>query len=117
MQRFPATEENGGATLNIARPFRSTDYVNQKNVEIPVIKSTQSPSSPKSKIPSNSGNGRARSCSGGRNKAPPLSPTAITRKGSCSQNESTADIDKRTRKITHRIAELFSLIKENQSDR
>lgn len=31
--------------------------------------------------------------------------------------ECNADIDKRTRKITHRIAELFSLIKENQSDR
>ncbi len=36
---------------------------------------------------------------------------------SCGQAESNADIDKRTRKITHRIAELFSLIKENQSDR
>jgi len=37
--------------------------------------------------------------------------------GSCGQAESNGDIDKRTRKITHRIAELFSLIKENQSDR
>jgi hypothetical protein len=27
------------------------------------------------------------------------------------------DIDRRTRKITHRIAELFNLIQENQSDR
>jgi len=26
------------------------------------------------------------------------------------------DIDKRTRKITHRIAELFALIQANQSD-
>jgi hypothetical protein len=37
--------------------------------------------------------------------------------GSYGQTESNGDIDKRTRKITHRIAELFSLIKENQSDR
>jgi hypothetical protein len=26
------------------------------------------------------------------------------------------DIDKRTRKITHRVAELFNIIKENQTD-
>ncbi|CAF4925771.1 unnamed protein product, partial [Rotaria socialis] len=36
---------------------------------------------------------------------------------SCGPTEAIGDIDKRTRKITHRIAELFSLIKENQSDR
>jgi len=61
------------------------------------------------------GNGRARSCSGGRNKA--VTPPVLSRKGSCGQAETSGDIDKRTRKITHRIAELFSLIKENQPDR
>lgn len=37
--------------------------------------------------------------------------------GSCNQADSKLDIDKRTRKITHRINELFNLIKDNQSDR
>ena len=104
MQRFPPVEEvtNFDSTM---RPFRSTDFVNNSNVEIPVLKSHVSPV----------GNGRARSCSGGRNKA--VSPPTLARKSSCTQSESSGDIDKRTRKITHRIAELFSLIKENQADR
>ena len=37
--------------------------------------------------------------------------------GSCGQTESYGDIDRRTRKITYRISELFSLIKENQTNR
>ena len=126
MQRFPQVEENPTNALNNVRLFRSTDYIHT-NVEVPIIKASTAPKSP---IPLD--NGRARSCSGGRNKA--LSPPVLSRKGilikfkksrkfklillgSCGQSESTTDIDKRTRKITHRIAELFSLIKENQSDR
>lgn len=106
MQRFPPVEE----TTNLegtTRSFRSTDFVNSngKDIEIPVVKTHVSPV----------GNGRARSCSGGRNKT--VSSPHLSRKSSCGQNESNGDIDKRTRKITHRIAELFSLIKENQSDR
>jgi hypothetical protein len=104
MQRFPQIEEN---TLNNSRPFRSTDYIHT-NIEVPILKSHKSPVS--------TGNGRARSCSGGRNKTV-SPPVLLSRKASCGQAESNADIDKRTRKITHRIAELFSLIKENQSDR
>lgn len=65
MQRFPQIEEN---SLNSTRPFRSTDYIHS-NIEVPIIKS-------KSPIPI--GNGRARSCSGGRNKA--MSPPILTRK-------------------------------------
>ncbi|CAF1467775.1 unnamed protein product [Rotaria sordida] len=114
MQRFPQLEENSTNVLNNSRPFRSTDYINT-NVEVPIIKSSinQSLQTQTSIIPIS--NGRARSCSGGRNKA--MSPPILSRKGSCGQTESNGDIDKRTRKITHRIAELFSLIKENQSDR
>ena len=124
MQRFPQIEENA---LNNPRPFRSTDYIHT-NVEIPI---TKSPSETQKSSGSPGGTGRARSCSGGRNKA--TSPPVLSRKGSwmkfekekkinsylasCGHAESNADIDKRTRKITHRIAELFSLIKENQSDR
>lgn len=48
------------------------------------------------------------------NKRPQIS---FVRLGSASQSDTNGDIDKRTRKITHRIAELFSLIKENQSER
>lgn len=119
MQRFPQVEEN---SLNNTRPFRSSDYINSNHVEVLITKS-------KSPVPV--GNGRARSCSGGRNKT--VSPPVLTRKsncleeisrekkwnisGSCGPVETNTDIDKRTRKITHRIAELFSLIKENQSDR
>ncbi len=72
MQRFPQIEENA---LNNSRPFRSTDYIHT-NVEIPIVKSPsetqKSPSSP-------NGTGRARSCSGGRNKA--MSPPVLSRKG------------------------------------
>jgi hypothetical protein len=130
MQRFPPVDENGSNVLNASRPFRSTDYVNN-NLEIPIVKSSVNQTSPKPKGAAPVGNGRARSCSGGRNKA--LSPPVLSRKGysidtsliidehlslgSCGQAESNGDIDKRTRKITHRIAELFSLIKENQTDR
>jgi hypothetical protein len=71
MQRFPQIEEN---TLNNSRPFRSIDYIHS-NIEVPIIKS---PSQTK-KIPIPVGNGRARSCSGGRNKAP--SPPVLSRKG------------------------------------
>jgi hypothetical protein len=75
MQRFPQLEENSTNALNNSRPFRSTDYMNT-NVEVPIIKSstnqTQKPSIP-------TGNGRARSCSGGRNKA--MSPPVLSRKG------------------------------------
>ncbi|CAF1147607.1 unnamed protein product [Rotaria sp. Silwood1] len=114
MQRFPQVEENSTNILNNSRSFRSTDYINSNN-EISIIKSSTNQSSQiqTSIIPIS--NGRARSCSGGRNKA--MSPPILSRKGSCGQAEPTGDIDKRTRKITHRIAELFSLIKENQSDR
>jgi hypothetical protein len=107
MQRFPQIEENA---LNNSRPFRSTDYIHT-NIEVPIIKSpSETHKSSLSPV-----TGRARSCSGGRNKT--ISPPVLSRKASCGQAESNADIDKRTRKITHRIAELFSLIKENQSDR
>ncbi|CAF0778060.1 unnamed protein product [Adineta steineri] len=111
MQRFPQIEEDSGNVLNHSRPFRSTDYINT-NIEVPI---TKSPTNPSQKLTTPTSNGRARSCSGGRNKV--VSPTGSSRKGSCGQTESNGDIDKRTRKITHRIAELFSLIKENQSDR
>ncbi|CAF2886029.1 unnamed protein product [Rotaria sp. Silwood2] len=114
MQRFPQVEENSTNVLNNSRSFRSTDYINT-NVEVSITKSSANQTSQiqTSIIPIS--NGRARSCSGGRNKA--MSPPILSRKGSCGQAESNGDIDKRTRKITHRIAELFSLIKENQSDR
>jgi hypothetical protein len=69
MQRFPQMEEN---TLNNARPFRSTDYIST-NIAVPIIKS------PTQKSPVAIGNGRARSCSGGRNKA--MSPPILSRKG------------------------------------
>jgi len=71
MQRFPQIEEN---TLNNSRPFRSTDYIHT-DIEVPIIKSpiqTQ-------KTPVSVGNGRARSCSGGRNKA--ITPPVLARKG------------------------------------
>ncbi|CAF0889094.1 unnamed protein product [Adineta ricciae] len=115
MQRFPQADDDSTNGLSTARAFRSTDYINATNIEVPISKSsaTNANSAQKSAIPTS--NGRARSCSGGRNKV--VSPSVQTRKGSTGQTESSADIDKRTRKITHRIAELFSLIKENQSDR
>ena len=75
MQRFPQMEES---TLNNSRPFRSTDYINS-NIEVPIIKSTTQ----KSIIPN--GNGRARSCSEGRNKA--VSPPIVSRKGFCFEKE------------------------------
>ena len=71
MQRFPQIEENA---LNNSRPFRSTDYIHT-NIEVPIIKS----SSQTNKSPISVGNGRARSCSGGRNKA--MSPPVLARKG------------------------------------
>ncbi|CAF4965372.1 unnamed protein product [Rotaria magnacalcarata] len=110
MQRFPQIEENKINGLNHSRPFRSTDFINT-NVEVPISKSSTAQT--QNIVPIT--NGRARSCSGGRNKA--MSPSILSRKGSCGPTEAIGDIDKRTRKITHRIAELFSLIKENQSDR
>ena len=76
MQRFPPVDENG---LNPSRPFRSTDYVNHSNIEIAIVKSPNSPSSPKSKTSITATNGRARSCSGGRNKN--KSPPTLSRKG------------------------------------
>ena len=66
MQRFPQIDET---SLNSTRPFRSTDYINS-NIEVPIIKSQEQ----------TVGNGRARSCSGGRNKT--TSPSIVTRKGS-----------------------------------
>lgn len=78
MQRFPPVDENGSSVLNSSRPFRSTDYVNN-NLEIPIIKSSVNQTSPKQKGPAPVGNGRARSCSGGRNKA--ISPPVLSRKG------------------------------------
>ncbi|CAF2109110.1 unnamed protein product [Rotaria magnacalcarata] len=110
MQRFPQIEENKINGLHHSRPFRSTDFINT-NVEVPISKSSTAQT--QNIVPIT--NGRARSCSGGRNKA--MSPSILSRKGSCGPTEAIGDIDKRTRKITHRIAELFSLIKENQSDR
>lgn len=71
MQRFPQVEDS---TLNNTRPFRSTDYIHS-NIEVPIIKSTIQTQ----KIPISVGNGRARSCSGGRNKA--ASPPVLSRKG------------------------------------
>ncbi len=68
MQRFPQIEEN---TLNNSRPFRSTDYIHT-NIEVPILKSHKSPVS--------TGNGRARSCSGGRNKTV-SPPVLLSRKG------------------------------------
>ncbi len=76
MQRFPQTEQN---PLNNIRPFRSTDYIHA-NVEVPIIKSSSSQTS-KPVIPIS--NGRARSCSGGRNK--PVSPPVLSRKGILNQ--------------------------------
>jgi hypothetical protein len=73
MQRFPQLEENSSNGLNNFRPFRSTDYIHT-NIEIPIIK----PSTNQSSIPL--GNGRARSCSGGRNKT--ISPPVLARKSS-----------------------------------
>ena len=80
MQRFPPVDENGSSVMNSSRPFRSTDYVNN-NLEIPIIKSSVNQTSPKQKGPAPVGNGRARSCSGGRNKA--ISPPVLSRKGNC----------------------------------
>ena len=72
MQRFPQLEENSTNGLNHSRPFRSTDYINT-NVEISITKSsTNQPTT----VPI--GNGRARSCSGGRNKT--MSPPIVSRK-------------------------------------
>jgi hypothetical protein len=72
MQRFPQLEENSTNGLHNSRPFRSTDYINT-NIEVPIVKS----STQKSTIPL--GNGRARSCSGGRNQT--ISPPVLSRKG------------------------------------
>lgn len=77
MQRFPQMDDN---TLNNSRPFRSTDYIHT-NIEVPIIKS----STQTQKIPIPIGNGRARSCSGGRNKA--VSPPVLTRKGICNKRK------------------------------
>ena len=33
------------------------------------------------------------------------------------RTENNIDVDKRTRKITHRLTELYNSIRENQSDR
>jgi hypothetical protein len=71
MQRFPQIEENA---LNNSRPFRSTDYIHT-NIEVPIIKSpSETHKSSLSPV-----TGRARSCSGGRNKT--ISPPVLSRKG------------------------------------
>jgi hypothetical protein len=70
MQRFPQME---GSTLNNFRPFRSTDYIHT-NIEVPITKSPSHTQKSSGQI----GNGRARSCSGGRNKA--TSPPVLSRK-------------------------------------
>ncbi len=78
MQRFPQLEEDTTNVLNHSRPFRSTDYISS-NIEVPIAKSTTNHTSQiqKSIIPLS--NGRARSCSGGRNKV--ASPPTPSRKG------------------------------------
>ena len=77
MQRFPQTDDDTSNGLNNTRPFRSTDYINSTNIEVPITKSsTMTNSMQKTSIPIT--NGRARSCSGGRNKV--VSPTVPSRK-------------------------------------
>ena len=80
MQRFPQAEDDSTNGLSTARAFRATDYINATNIEVPISKSsaTNSNSVQKTAIPTS--NGRARSCSGGRNKV--VSPPSVqTRKG------------------------------------
>ncbi|CAF0741104.1 unnamed protein product [Didymodactylos carnosus] len=119
MHRFPY-EDIKMNSLAHSRPFRSTDWVNggQPSSGSPLA-STISPVVPSSSMapneifePSDIQATRARSCSGGRNKS--ATSPACARK--VPSGPSSSDIDKRTRKITHRIAEMFQLIKENQFD-
>ena len=74
MQRFPQSEKNPTCGLNNFRSFRSTDYINT-NLETLTVKSSTNQTAQTQKTKASSGNGRARSCSNGRNKA--ISPTIL----------------------------------------
>lgn len=77
MQRFPPVDENATNSLSNSRPFRSTDLINT-NIEVPITKASANQATQMQKIIPIT-NGRARSCSGGRNKA--MSPPVLSRKG------------------------------------
>ena len=125
MQRFPQIDESPS---NNFRAYRSTDFFIE-NLEVTIPKSTTNP--PKRNVPVNLN--RSRSCSGGRNRNN-TTPQHLSEKvlytnknqpvylrlyfiGSYDQIEMNVDIDNLSRKITHRVTELFGLLKENQSDR
>ncbi|CAF2883540.1 unnamed protein product [Rotaria sp. Silwood2] len=111
VQRFPQTDEN---LSNNFRSCRSTDLMS-RNIEKPNTTSTINSFEQTSKRDIPIQINRSRSCSGGRNKR--RLPQVLIRKGSFNRFENNVDIDKRTRRITHRIADLYSSIRENQTDR
>ncbi|CAF4391487.1 unnamed protein product [Rotaria sp. Silwood2] len=111
VQRFPQTDEN---LSNNFRSCRSTDLIS-RNIEKPNTTSTINSFEQTSKRDIPIQINRSRSCSGGRNKR--RLPQVLIRKGSFNRFENNVDIDKRTRRITHRIADLYSSIRENQTDR
>ncbi|CAF3354043.1 unnamed protein product [Rotaria sp. Silwood1] len=110
-QKFPQIDEN---LSNNFRSCRSTDFI-IKNVAVPNQASTVNSFQQTSKRDIPIHINRSRSCSGGRNRR--KLPRVLIRKGSFNRVETNIDIDKRTRRITHRIADLYSSIRENQTDR